>query len=76
MGKIVNRPALLVFIEQLKKDQAMDRQALELFENRTLQMGELDERGRSTDVTDRAIEKIKARIAKRDKVLTEHAPRP
>ena len=33
-------------------------------------MGELDERGRSTDVTDRAIENIKARIEKRDKVST------
>jgi hypothetical protein len=37
-------------------------------------MGELDERGRSTDVTDRAIENIKARIEETGQGFDEHAP--
>jgi peptidoglycan hydrolase CwlO-like protein len=74
LTRVASRPALLVFIEQMKKDQAIDKEALELFETGKLQMGELDERGRSIDVTDQAIEKIKARIAERDKVLAEYAP--
>ena len=45
-----------------------------MFEAGTLQMGELDVNGRSRDGTHEAIENIKARLAERDKVLSEYAP--
>jgi hypothetical protein len=38
----VRIPAVRALVAQLEKDQASDRQALEAFENGTLQMGELD----------------------------------